>query len=65
MTGLSYEQKCIFMLEALFPNQPNLQEKWWNSPNKAFNDVEPKQVFESEPEKVVTYLYRQFSCGYY
>jgi hypothetical protein len=30
--------------------------KWWNSPNKAFNDNTPETIFSTEPVTVYAYL---------
>lgn len=64
MTNLSFKEKCDFMLDLLFPNQPRLRDKWWTSSNKAFEGMTPCEAFEIEPQNVTTYLYRQFSGDY-
>lgn len=49
-----YKRSQLLLL-ALLGNK-NLCEQWWNSPNKAFDLQTPKQVWDTEPEKVYGYL---------
>jgi len=55
---------CDRLLANLFPNQQDMCEKWWNSPNKAFSDLEPIRALDQNPQTVVQYLYSQFSGDY-
>jgi len=57
-------QRCDILLQSLFPNQPHLIEKWWESPNKAFDKSSPKEILDRNPEMVVQYLYQQFNGDY-
>lgn len=34
----------------------NLADDWWNSPNRAFQMQTPEKTFDSDPEKVYSYL---------
>lgn len=38
-----------------------LVQKWWISPNRAFDHQTPKQVFDTNPNRVVQYIHDQFS----
>lgn len=29
---------------------------WWNSPNKAFQEKTPNEVFDTDPERVYDYI---------
>lgn len=29
---------------------------WWNSPNKAFSNLSPLEMFEQDPDRVYNYL---------
>ena len=61
MKDLSEEQIGImkkrsnWLLTAL-TGSASLVEAWWTSPNKAFDMQEPIVVWETEPEKVYSYL---------
>lgn len=61
---LSPREKCDIMLAALFPCQQELQEKWWTSANKAFDESSPLEILDQNPELVLKYLYCQFSGDY-
>lgn len=41
----------------------DLVEKWWNSPNKAFDGKHPIEVFETDRKEVVNYLFHHAFCG--
>ncbi len=43
------------MLLAMLGSQ-ELVNKWWSSPNKAFDLLTPQQAFNSNPEWVVAYI---------
>jgi hypothetical protein len=38
-----------------------LVQRWWTSPNRAFDYQTPKQVFDTNPNRVVQYILDQFS----
>ena len=38
-----------------------LVQRWWASPNRAFDYQTPKQVFDTMPNRVVQYIHDQFS----
>ena len=57
-------ERCSLMLEALFPYQQNLQQRWWDSANKAFEGNTPRMMLELNPQTVVQYLSKQFSGEY-
>lgn len=40
-----------------------LVERWWNSPNHAFNLQHPSDVFVIEPEVVRDYIFRMANIG--
>lgn len=58
------KQFCDSMLQSLFPNQPELQQKWWVSPNKAFDNKTPEVVFDEDASRVATYLWSHLSGDY-
>jgi hypothetical protein len=39
----------------------DLITKWWNGPNRNWHGQTPAQVYETDPESVVAYIY---SCAY-
>lgn len=45
---------CNNMLLALVG--PNLVERWWESPNKAFDNQPPKEKWQDDPKSVWSYL---------
>jgi hypothetical protein len=55
---------CDRLLEALLPNQPELCERWWKSPNRAFTDLEPIVALDRDPRFVLQYLRNQISGDY-
>lgn len=38
-------------------------DKWWNSPNLAFNSFTPLEVWERENTKVISYLHSHIYSG--
>lgn len=56
--------KCNKLLEILFPGQIELQERWWLSPNRAFDNKTPEQMLDENPGRVVQYLLGQFNGDY-
>ena len=42
---------------------PENIEKWWSSPNKAFDGKTAKEYFETDPYEVYTYLLRFTESG--
>ena len=61
ITELGAREKCVIMLASLFPDQPELQEMWLTSANKAFGGSTPLEILDQDPDSVVKYLYCQFS----
>ncbi len=51
---MKYKKECDRMLESLVGK--GMVDKWWQSPNKAFGDKKPIDVFETDPRSVVDYL---------
>ena len=43
------------MLLAMLGSE-DLAQKWWGSPNKAFDDLRPYDVYYTDPEKVYNYV---------
>jgi hypothetical protein len=62
--AIGAREKCDIMLAALLPCQEELQQAWWNSANKAFNESTPLEILDQDPDSVVKYLYCQFSGEY-
>lgn len=61
---LTNQERCDIILASLFPDQPLLIEKWWTSPNKAFDLSTPSRMFEQDESRVVKYLYGQLNSDY-
>jgi hypothetical protein len=61
---LTNQKRCDLILASLFPNQQDLIERWWTSPNKAFGEITPEQMFAKDEQVVVKYLYAQISGDY-
>lgn len=57
-------EQCDTLLLSLFPDQPHLIEKWWSSPNKAFDMLTPLQMLEEDSLRVVKYLWNQLDSPY-
>jgi hypothetical protein len=49
------KRRCDQLLVALLGGQ-ELVERWWASPNLAFGNKTPAEVFETAPEIVYNYL---------
>lgn len=62
---LTNQERCDLILASLFPKQQDLIEKWWTSPNKAFGEITPEQMFAEDEQAVVKYLYAQISDDYF
>ncbi len=58
------KEHCHIMLRSLFPNQPELQEKWWASPNKAFDGKTPEAMLQEDSLRVVKYLWSHLGGDY-
>ena len=48
------KRKCDLLLQAMVG--PNLVNKWWQSPNKAFDMKTAQEQFDIDPEVVYNYL---------
>jgi len=57
------EEKCNIILEALLGNN-ELISIWWSTQNRAFEFQTPRDVFQTDPDKVVKYLYRMINSEY-
>jgi hypothetical protein len=53
----SHKKVCNRLLTALVGSDH--VNAWWDRPNKAFDNQLPKVVLESDPKKVLDYLYNQ------
>jgi len=42
----------------------DLVRRWWDSPNRAFDMRAPAEVFDTEPDAVVSYILGHVSGGY-
>jgi hypothetical protein len=54
MTDQIVRSKCDALLETMLGKEFAI--KWWNSPNKAFDNNIPEMIFNTEPESVYAYL---------
>ena len=41
-----------------------LVQKWWESPNKAFDDMTPSEMLDRDKDRVKNYLLAQLSGDY-
>ena len=41
-----------------------LVDKWWDSPNLAFESKTPKEMFALQPQRVINYILGQFNGDY-
>ena len=41
-----------------------LVQKWWESPNKAFDDMTPSEMWDRDKDRVKNYLLGQLSGDY-
>ena len=41
-----------------------LVQKWWSSPNKAFDDMTPIEMWDRDKDRVKNYLLAQLSGDY-
>ena len=42
-----------------------LVQKWWSSPNKAFDDMTPIEMWDRDKDRVKNYLLAQLNGEYY
>ena len=41
-----------------------LVQKWWSSPNKAFDDMTPNEMWDKDKDRVKNYLLAQLNGDY-
>ena len=41
-----------------------LVQKWWSSPNRAFDDVTPSEMWDRDKDRVKNYLLAQLNGDY-
>lgn len=41
-----------------------LVQKWWSSPNKAFDDMTPSEMWDRDKDRVKNYLLAQLNGDY-
>jgi hypothetical protein len=56
------KERCDRMLEAIVGK--DLVQKWWESPNKAFDDLTPCKQWEKDPLVVYKYLLSHIDHGW-
>ncbi len=54
-----YKARMDKLLLALVGSE-DLVNKWWLSPNKAFDMQQPADVYEQDPKKVINYILSQY-----
>lgn len=54
-----YKERLDRLLLSLLGDEKTV-EKWWNSPNGAFDYQMPIKVFDNDPNKVINYILTQF-----
>jgi hypothetical protein len=56
-------EKYDKILYALLGSQ-ELVQKWWASPNRAFNEITPIEMWDRDKDRVKNYLLGQLSGDY-
>lgn len=56
-------EKLNRILDALLGSN-DVINRWWVSPNKAFNDNTPFDTYQDHPEQVTKYLFDQIGTPY-
>ena len=56
------KQRCNQILESLVGS--NSTDKWWTSPNKAFDLCTPEDQWKIDHRRVINYLLTQLNGGY-
>jgi len=56
-------ERCNIILTSLIGE--SLIEKWWDSPNKAFQMMTPKEQWNIDQKIVMSYLYGQLNGDYH
>jgi len=51
---MNYVTECDRLIEAMVGK--DLVNKWWSSPNKAFDGTTPAEMFSEDPRSVYEYL---------
>ncbi len=57
------KEKLNTILLALLGSE-DLVERWWTSPNKAFNNQSPNSMLDTDPKVVKAYLLGQINGDY-
>ena len=57
-------EKYDRILYALLGSQ-ELVQKWWASPNRAFNEITPIEMWDRDKDRVKNYLLAQLSGEYF
>jgi uncharacterized protein (DUF2384 family) len=62
---ISDKEKANKILKNLLGND-DLVERWWNSPNRAFDEELPDDLWNTSigRNKIYTYLLNQLECSY-
>lgn len=63
ISGTDMKKEIDMMLEAIGLNEDQKQ-KWWNSPNHAFDREKPIEVFDTFPKQVYRYVHAHYSGGW-
>lgn len=60
----SLKEKLDQVLKAMLGSD-ELVRHWWNGPNRAFNNRTPSDMFDIDPDIVVSYILGYASGDYY
>lgn len=59
---INEKETCDRLLASMLGSW-ELVEKWWVSPNKAFDGKHPINVFEQDRKRVINYLFHHAYAG--
>ena len=59
---INEKETCDRLLASMLGSW-ELVDKWWNSPNKGFDNETPISVFETDKSKVINYIFHYAFVG--
>ena len=59
---INEKETCDRLLASMLGSW-DLVDKWWNSPNRAFDGKHPIEVFESDKKAVINYIFHYAFAG--
>jgi len=55
--------RCNMLLGSMLASNDDLASKWWNTPNKHWNNQNPENIFTDNPWEVYEYLLQHADSG--